>query len=150
MLNKENSIFIGFDDFIDSNDTQEDIDNKVIRRNDLYDLFFPILKEPSKSEFKDYKAYLDHIIPNPPDKDGYYKVTIINELFSGNFVHAYDPNEGKTVLIDTYDIGCYDYLAGGELEFDDDGLYSSGDSSSDNNEENDTTDNIETNNNTES
>ena len=150
LLNKENNIFITFDDFIDSTDTIEDINNKIIRRNDLYDLFFPILKEPSKSEFKDYKDYLDNIIPNPPAKDGYYKVTIENDLYSGNFVHAYDPNEGKTVLIDSYDIGCYDYLAGGELEFDDDGLYSSGDSSSDANEEKDTTDNIETNTNTES
>lgn len=152
LLNKENSIFIGFDDFIDSNDTQEDIDNKVIRRNDLFDLFFPIFKEPSKSEFEDYKSYLDNIIPNPPNPYGEYKVSISNELFLAVYFHANSYIEQKKVkvLIDTYVIACYDYLAGGELEFDDDGLYSSGDSSSDNNGEKYTTDNIETNNNTES
>ena len=149
-LLNENSIFITFDDFIDSNDTKEDIHNKIIRRNDLYDLFFPILKEPSKSEFEACNAYLDHIMPNPPDEDGFYRVTIIKKLYLGNDWVVYDPNEQKSVLIDSYVIGCYDYLAGGELEFDDDGLYSSGDSSSNNNEEKDTTDSIETNNNTES
>ena len=149
-LLNENSIFITFDDFIDSNDTIEDINNKLIRRNDLYDLLSPILKEPSKSEFADYKSYLDNIIPNPPAKYGFYRVTISKKLYLGNDYTVYDHNEGKRVLIDSYAISCYDYLAGGELEFDDDGLYSSGDSSSDANEEKDTTDNIETNNNTES
>ena len=149
-LNKENSIFIVFDDFIDSNDTQEDIDNKVIRRNDLYDLFSPILKEPSKSEFADYKSYLDNIIPNPPDPKGDYIVSITNRLILSNKHSEYSYVEQKWLFIDSYSIACYDYLAGGELEFDDDGLYSSGDSSSDNNEEKDTTDNTETNNNTES
>ena len=147
LLNKENSIFISFDDFIDSNDTQEDIDNKVIRRNDLYDLFSPILKEPSKSEFEDCKYYLDYIINNTEDID-YNTFTIKNELILSNYYQYYDDNK-QEVLLDSYVIACYDYLAGGELEFDDDGLYSSGDSSS-NNKEKDTTDNIETNNNTES
>ena len=146
LLNKENSIFIGFDDFIDSNDTQEDIDNKVIRKKDLIDLFLPILKEPSKSEFEDYNAYLDSI-PNNVDRR---IVRIHNKLFLYDYLQIYSETEQKKVLIDTYVIGCYDYLAGGELEFDDDGLYSSGNSLSNDNEEKDTTDNIETNNNTES
>ena len=150
LLNKENSIFIGFDDFIDSNDTQEDIDNKVIRRNDLYDLFSPIFKEPSKSEYEDYKSYLDNIIPNPPDEDGVYTVGIINKLFLSNYHKEYSHIEQKRIFIDSYVIGCYDYLAGGELEFDDDGLYSSGNSSIDGNKEKSTIDNIETNTNTES
>ena len=133
LLNKENSIFIGFDDFIDSNDIQEDIDNKVIRRNDLYDLFFPIIKEPSKSEFEDYKAYLDNIIPNQPNPYGVYKVSIKNELYLSNYHKEYSHTEQKNVFIDSYVIACYDYLAGGELEFDDNGLYSSVDSSSNDN-----------------
>ena len=70
-------------------------------------------------------------------------------FLSNNYVY-YSYTQNKRVVIDSYVIACYDYLAGGELEFDDDGLYSSGDSSSDNNEGKDTTDNIEMNNNTES
>ena len=150
LLNKENSIFITFDDFIDSNDTQEDIDNKVIRKKDLIDLFLPVVAPPSKSEFEDYNEYLYPIIPNPPYPTGWYSAFIKNKLFLSNNYIYYSYTQNKRVVIDSYVIGCYDYLAGGELEFDDDGLYSSGDSSSDNNEEKDTTDNIETNNNTES